>query len=84
MNSKKYFMFRYAVSYAITVFVKSIQVLFANHVKRDQKKNPIQNKYITDMYIHYFFIFHLQALLFFKNITIINYNVCDLIFQLKI
>lgn len=45
MNSKKYFMFRYAVSYAITVFVKSIQVLFANHVKRDQKKNPIQNKY---------------------------------------
>lgn len=66
MNSKKYFMFRYAVSYAITVFVKSIQVLFANHVKRDQKKNPIQNKYITDMYyIHYFFYFSSPSIIIF-------------------
>lgn len=65
MNPKKYFMFRYAVSYAITVFVKSIQVLFANHVKWDQKKNPIQNKYITDMYIHYYFYFSSPSIIIF-------------------
>lgn len=54
-------MFRYAVSYAITIFVKSIQVIFANHVKRDQKKNPIQNNK-TDI-LFYFKDFYLSFLI---------------------
>lgn len=32
---EKYFMFRFAVSYVTTVFVKNIQLLFVNHITPD-------------------------------------------------